>query len=338
MSTFFFAFPRKAWNFAPSERDPAEFGKSCVMAKLKGVRFAFPPSIVVCFHWGLMPAAVLLKVVFGTRIIYDEHDFYSMNSAEGRRFKARIIPLFIELFNFLLLKYFDLVTCIHMKDSVLYGRLREFNDRVLEVNNYPLKKWEARCFSGEKSGQVCLVYIGGIYDVKGCRSAAAAFLAVGREQTPRHLELHYFGFGDKELIAWLKNKASIYVHENASPSEIRSFLCSRRCLGLLLYENTERYQLIGTNSHKLYEYLASGTPIVAPALGEIGPFLMKNDVGYLLDPDFSVSQLADLFADIVYREGELQRKALNCVRVMQENEMWWEGEWQKIVKTGILEH
>lgn len=308
-----------------------------LIAKLKDLSVSMRPNIVVCFHWSLLPLALLLKVLFKSKIIYDEHDYYELNVAEKNNAIAKITPLIIRLFYIVFLKWFDLITCIQMNDNYLKKYLSLYNNRVIELHNYPLKKWLKVLNNTNASyqGKISFVYIGGIYKVKGCKAAADAFIRLN-ETLAVDAELHYFGSGDPLLIKWLNKQRRIVVHENVWANDIRDFMHNNSCIGLLIYETTKRYQLVGTNSRKMYEYLASGAPMVATPVGGIETFMNSNDVGYLLDKINDSDSLYILLKIIMDNRDELRIKARNCIRIMTKNQLWWDIEWEKVLSSSVF--
>lgn len=330
------SLPRSGWDFSPSEKNYTEGYVRKSMTASPAECACFPPDYVFCFHWSLCPAAVALKLLFNATIIYDEHDMYHLNALEGGKVKGRLSGKLIKIFNFLFLRRFDLITCIHMKDGILSGYLSKYNRNVLELNNYPTREWMRPRPWGESEGPLKFVFPGGIYDVKGCRIAAEAFLEVVKDDGAE-VEMHFFGSGDAKLMDWLGSQRSVFVHGSSSAGAIRQFLHENRCVGLLLYQDTPRYRFIGTNSHKMFEYICSGTPLIASSLGEIENFISENGVGYIIDRDFSVKSVAAALRRALIDIPELSRMSENCLRAAGEKSLWWEKEMEKVTASRIFD-
>ena len=297
-------------------------------------------NVVACLHWAMLPFAVELAAINNAKLIYDEHDFYELNTLEGdgSRMRRRFYQAMVSWIHRFCLPRVDQITCIHMAKGVLKRNLKQFNPSVLELHNYPTRQWVDGTQNREQpNGPICFVFVGGIYEVKGCRAVAEAYQRLQRQPGLQVPELHFFGKGDSQLMEWLSNQPGIEVHSELSPAEVRQFMAPRTCVGLMLYEDGPRYRIIGTNSRKMYEYLAAGAAIVASALGEVRSFLRNNQVGYSLSPNASVEELAELFQQIIDDPDGVTRRCENAVTLMSQRDMSWEFEWNKLVDTGILE-
>jgi glycosyltransferase involved in cell wall biosynthesis len=294
---------------------------------------------VFCCHWSLLPVAVLFKVLFGSKIVYEAYDYSEiMLKAFGSRFQKCITYFVIKLFKKWFLRFYDLILCIHLKDSVHLAQLKKFNPNVVEIHNYTCRKWAgARILKPDRHAKVAFVYMGGVFKRKGCKLAADAFLTAFKNERTFQAEMHFFGrYGDPSLLKWLDGQPRVFIHREMPPDQIRNLMRDRLCVGLLLYEKNLYYDQIGTNSQKTYEYLAAGFPIIASRLGETEQMLLNNDIGYLVESDIQVSDLANLLISIAKDRDELARKASNATIFISENQMWIEREWEKVLATGLL--
>jgi glycosyltransferase involved in cell wall biosynthesis len=297
-------------------------------------------SLVLCLHWAMLPMAVELASINNAPLIYDEHDFYELNTLEGdgSRLRRRFQRALVSWIHRICLPVVDQITCIHMAKGVLKHHLQRFNNSVLELHNYPTREWVAGTHRRQTpDGPICFVFVGGIYEVKGCRTVAQAYQQLKQQPGDQVPELHFFGDGDANLKQWLSQQPGVHVHSERSPDEVRRFLSQRTCVGLMLYEDGPRYRILGTNSRKMYEYLAAGAAIVASALGEIRAFLRNHEVGYSIRANASIDELAGLFQQIIDDPSGVSRRSENAVRLMSQRDMNWENEWNKLIDTGILQ-
>lgn len=337
--------PRGNWSWTRFEDSDIELtGGKLFLSRENATPSLTNTDVVACLHWAMLPFAVELAAINKAKLIYDEHDFYELNTLEGdgSRLRRRFYQTMVSWIHRFCLPKVDQITCIHMAKGVLKRNLKQFNPQVLELHNYPTRQWVDSTQDREQtSGPVCFVFVGGIFEVKGCRSVAEAYQRLKQQpagQTAVDVpELHFFGKGDTDLMNWLSEQPGIHVHSELSPAEVREFMAPRTCVGLMLYEDGPRYRIIGTNSRKMYEYLAAGAAIVASALGEVRSFLRHNDVGYSLPPNASVEELTQLFQTIIDDPSGVVRRCENATQLMSQRDMNWEFEWNKLVDTGILE-
>ncbi|MCA9061989.1 MAG: glycosyltransferase family 4 protein [Planctomycetaceae bacterium] len=332
------ALPRGNWNLqrfeTRAEQQPA-LSASCVC-------FSVTPdshlSVVLCFHWIMLPLAVLWATIRRVPLIYDEHDHYEINTLEGggplivRQFRR----LIVRGIHRICLPFVTLVTCIHMANAELKQHLQRWQKNVLELHNYPVTAWRSVTAVTEATRPLSFIYVGGVFEEKGVRHAAEAFLSLPPEVRGTS-HLHIFGGGDESLIRELQECPSVTVHNSVTPQRLREFAEQERCCGLVLYNDHPRYGRIGTNSRKLYEYLAMGMPVIATSVGEIKQFVADHDVGIVIDARVSTRELQQAMlrlADGTARTWE--RQAGNARLLMQSPEMTWEHEWAKVLRSEAL--
>lgn len=106
-------------------------------------------------------------------------------------------------------------------------------------------------------------------------------------------------------------------------------LHAHRCVGLALYQDTPRYRLIGTNSHKIFEYLAAGAPVITSALGEIGRYV-DDQCGCILPSGASVEVIAGVIAELSDNPESWLAKSRQAVSETERHGRTWEQEWKKI--------
>ena len=132
------SLPRREWSFA--SLDSAETKQTQVFhAKIGRDANGSRLKAIVCFHWVMLPLAILWGKAKRVPVVYDEHDHYELNTLEGgggRRMR-RVIGTLISMIHRMFLPKVSLVTCIHLKDEMLKKHLRKWQPNVIELNNYP---------------------------------------------------------------------------------------------------------------------------------------------------------------------------------------------------------
>lgn len=331
------AWPRGTWSLQRFERTQTQVTQSSLRLQLQ-MNAPATLAVVFCFHWAMLPAAVLLGRLRGVPVIYDEHDHYELNTLEssGGAVQRRLTSRLIHLIHAVCLPWVTLVTCIHMANALLKTHLQQWQPRVVELHNFPVSAWRDVSPQYADDDRLHFVYMGGVFEEKGVGQAADAFLslpAAVRQQA----ELHVFGSGDPQLLARLAASPEVHVHASVPPERLREFAAAHRCCGLVMYNEHPRYRLIGTNSRKLYEYLALGMPVIATGVGELSQFLQQHQTGLLISPHISTPELTAAMQRLV-TEPDCWRSLSQRARVlMQRYDMTWEHEWNKVVDTGILD-
>ncbi len=293
---------------------------------------------VMCFHWMMLPIAVFVGLIKRVPVLYDEHDHYELNTQEGSRSRLRqiISGLLVRWIHRCCLPWVSVVTCIHMNEQSLKKHLQQWQSDVIEIHNYPATVWRQSARLKFPQGKLCFVYIGGVFAEKGPGVAAEAMsllTELEREQT----ELHIFGDGDRQLMQQLRQSDSVVVHDSVTPAEFRRFASEHRCCGLSLLASTRRYQQVGTNCTKLYEYLALGMPVIATRVGEFPDFIQSNEIGLLIDGEMRAEELADAMRLLIANDDLFAGMSQNAIALMSRDEMTWEHEWRKVTNSRAFE-
>lgn len=330
------ALPRGNWILDKSEEPTVTSRLGKYSADIGDVGDSKIAS-VMCFHWCMLPFAVLMGLIRRVPVLYDEHDHYELNTLEGNgsRIKLRFMSLMVRLIHRVCLPWVTLVTCIHLDQQTLKRHLERWQPAVLEINNYPASVWRESRILHPVESPLCFVYIGGVYWEKGVGVSAEAFQLLPMD-IRRNAEFHVFGEGDAALIDQLRTMPGVVVHNGVTPAEFRRFTSQNRCCGLALLAATPRYSLVGTNCTKLFEYLALGMPVIATRVGEFPMIVGGNQVGLLIDGSLNAEQLATAMKRLTSDAEAYKTMTRNALEMMNRPEMTWEFEWNKIEQSGIV--
>ena len=330
------ALPRGSWVLDKSENPtvPDRVGRmSLDLGQVAGARLAS----VMCFHWSVLPLAIVIGLIRRVPVLYDEYDHFEMNAldGDGSWLKRHFFRLLVRSIHRICLRWVSLVTCIHMDKQALKCHLERWQPSVLEIHNYPASVWRESGRTRSPFGKLCFVYIGGVFVEKGVGTSAEAFLLLP-ESIRENAELHVFGEGDAGLIERLRKMPGVTVHNGVTPAVFRKFTATRRCCGLALLANTPRYCLVGTNCTKLFEYLALGMPVIATRLGEFSQWIDGRSVGLLISGELNSQQLARQMQKLSEDTALFDQFSRNASALMSSDEMTWEHEWSRIEQTGII--
>lgn len=336
------AVPRRPWGTSGIE-DPALVARRGVATSRStdpGSQVPTRPALIVCMHWSMLPVASLLKAVLRVPVIYDEHDHYEMLALEaaGPAWANRLRSWWVRRAHRWFLPHVDVVTCVHLAGGQLQRHLRAQSTTVVELHNYPSRRWGERQRGRSPSdGSIEIVYLGGIWEEKGCGAMLDAFALLCDDRPPPAVTMHVFGRGDAEIERRLEAAPGVIWHGSTEPDDIMDFLVCHDCLGLVLLDATPRYSLVSTNCHKLYEYLASGAPVLATNVGDLEDITTALDGGWIMEAGFDAEQLAVTLREIVAQPQELRRRGDAAAAAVVRNDLWWESEWQKVVQLGVLD-
>lgn len=330
------AWPRGQWSLQRFEQLNAEVQSGVWRLSLE-MRQAGSLSVIFCFHWLMLPLAVVLGRLRRVPVIYDEHDHYELNTLEsdGGVIRRRLTTRLIRFIHRLCLPSVSLVTCIHLANDVLKTHLQQWQPRVVELHNFPVAAWRQVPLQFSTTAKLTFVYMGGVFAEKGVGQAAEAFRSLPLE-IRQQAELHVFGSGDPQLTDHLLSCGEVHVHRSVSPDALREFASARRCCGLVMYNEHPRYRLIGTNSRKLYEYLALGMPVIATGVGELPDFLRRHPVGLLVNARIDTAELANAMQRMICEPECWASRSVQARSLMMRDDMTWEHEWSKVVSSGLL--
>lgn len=328
--------PRGKWCFVQCEHAAKISHQGKLSFDIGAVRNSTLSS-VMCFHWLMLPMAVVFGLAARVPVLYDEYDHFEMNQLEGNSFwlKRRFFSLLVQWIHRVCLPWVSLVTCIHMDRQTLKRRLERWQPSVMEIHNYPASAWHESGRGRSPAGKLCFVYIGGVHVVKGVGAAADAFQLLP-ESVRRNSELHIFGKGDPTLIQRLRTMPGVTVHNGVTPEEFRRFTATHDCCGLAILAGTPRYRLVGTNCRKFFEYLALGIPVIATRVGEFPEIVDGHRVGLLIDTDLNPLQIACQMQRLSEDQALFSEFSCNALALMAKKEMTWEHEWSRIESTGII--
>lgn len=327
------ALPRHRWSLDKSET-PLDVRsiKSCTVS-IGAAAASARTAAVFCFHWIVLPLAVCLGILLRVPVIYDEHDHYELNTLEGTgaRFKRRFLRRCVRLIHRLFLPWVRLVTCIHQRGGELQRHLQRWQPHTIELHNYPSEIWHRLAASQPPlptTQALCFVYIGGVYAEKGVLLAADAFCSLPVEKR-QFAELHIFGDGDRALIQRLQQLPGVTVHNNVTPAQFREFAIQRRCIGFALLADTLRYQLVGSNCTKLWEYLALGMPVIVSDVGELPDAVRQHSAGLVISAALHTVDLAKAMTQLLQDPPAVAAMSRQATALMRNPQMTWEAEWQK---------
>ena len=330
------SLPRGTWQLDKSERPLPETRRGNLTLDLGELNRA-KLRAVMCFHWVMLPVAILVAILLRVPVLYDEHDHYELNTAEsgGSAFRRRLSCLLVRSIHRVCLPFVNVVTCIHMDNAALKRHLQRWQSAVVEIHNYPTVDWRTSSAPQRVNEKLCFVYIGGVFEEKGPGVAARAFQRLS-DVHRKSAELHIFGDGDKKLLETLRSTAGVVVHNSVTPAQFRAFATKHQCCGLSLLADTPRYRLVGTNCTKLYEYLALGMPVIATRIGEFETFVDHNEVGLLVDSVLNEQQLSGAMTSMLEDANLYRQMSTNARHLMQRKDMSWEHEWQKVETCDVL--
>ena len=275
----------------------------------------------------LLPNFLLSKIK-GSALIYDSHEYFTEVPELIGRDKVRAIWLRIE--SYILPK---LKTMFTVNETLAKIYSEKYHIPVHTVRNVPkldgYKKNENMHNIREKYGiaptDYLLIYQGAVNKDRGLEELIEAFTYL-----PEVYHLLIIGSGDVhqtllEKTIELKLK-QIHFTGQIPFSELAAYTYQAD-LGVSLEKSTNlnyRYAL----PNKVFDYLASGVPILVSPLTELCAILDKYDVGQLL-PSHEPKVIAETIESIFANQNQLAIWKENTQKTSEE--YCWEKEEKKLV-------
>ena len=167
------------------------------------------------------------------------------------------------------------------------------------------------------------MYQGSIFQVEGVDKLIDIFNKLERKGNKQALVLLVYGENIESLKDKIKDSKNIYWHDKVSSAVYMEYVASADW-GIYLMENTcknHNYAL----PNKIFDYIAGGLPLILSNLKEMGDFVVKNKVGYVMEPN-DISKVVLLLSSI----GEESKSVFkNNLQTTSKKYCW--GEQEKVL-------
>ena len=257
-------------------------------------------NIISIHHVFLIPFAIYFKYFHSCKIIYDTHELET--EAVSIKGYKKLIAKFLEK-NFI--KQFDHVFVTsdeifkwYKKKYQIKNMTKIFNClyfRKLKKKNYLRKKFKIN------SKRKIFIYLGALSDGRGIDIILETFSKLKN----KNAVVIFIGYGkNKDKIKnYAKANTNIFFHDAVEFKDILQ-VSSSADFGLSLVENTcLNEQLMLPN--KIFEYVASGIPVITSNLMQSAKIVKKNKLGYVIKP--SPKTLKKLVMRLIEKEIFLNR-------------------------------
>ncbi len=273
---------------------------------------------------------LIIKLFTGRRLIYDAHEHHASMIAENPKIPGLFKPSMesvIGAIEEIACRFVDEVITVNRSLQKRYLRIGKqavvlYNCPVLSLFDHGFEKKAA----GVYSGRPVVVYQGGISRTKGLdkfllaltkvkdRFPGVKFVVVGKllgGEAPKNWMEHYVKTFDLtenlEITGWVP-------HE-----EVSKYLNSAN-IGVVLFQPTHYNNLIGL-PNKLFEYMASGKPVVASNFPEIRNVVIESKCGLLIDPT-DPEEIARAIVYLLEHPEEAVEMGRNGRKAVEEHYNW----------------
>lgn len=278
------------------------------------------PGVINIHTLGLLPLGLILKILFGVKLVYDAHELETeKNGLAGIR-KSTFKWLESKLIN-----YCNLV--IVVSDSIADWYQQTYNiKRPVVVKNSPnFRDFKRKNLFRDELGidkeQTILLYQGGLVKGRGIELILDAFKH--REDT--EIVAVFMGYGEleDEIKAASLRYSNIYYYPAVSPKVVLDYTTSAD-IGIHLIQNSclNHFYCL---PNKFFEYAMAGLPIIVSNMKEMERYVIDGGFGEVLT-GFSSKEINRAIDKLVNQDLEMLSKnafmfAKNNSWEYQENEM-----------------
>lgn len=235
---------------------------------------------VHCHSLQALPAGVVIRSIYKTKLIYDAHELETEITGVTERKKR-----FLSVLERFLLKYVDVVITVNQSIATIY-RTRYKKNKVRVVFNTPMffnvdKKYNIfrGKFNIDRNCKIFL-YQGGLSLGRGIEQLIEVFT----ESQNKKIALVIMGYG--ELENYIKNNIvkskNIFYHKAVSQHELLKYTASAD-YGISLIERTclsYYYSL----PNKFFEYAMAGIPVISSDFPEMKKLTTEYNCGISVCP------------------------------------------------------
>lgn len=291
---------------------------------IRAVRFALASEAsIVHIHDPELVWSIPLLKFRGKRVIYDAHeDLPSQVMHKGYLPESLRGP--VAIFADMLMRIANCSDHVIAATEVVAERFNETKTSV--VRNYPQIDSSAG-WSDPLQRDLSLVYVGGLSEARGTQVMVDA---LDSKQMPTGWRLQLAGWGAAGFIKSLSKSPGwgrVDFHGTVAPPAARGLIDSSR-VGLVVLGDTPNHR--DALPTKMFEYMASGVPVIASDFPLWRQILEEYDCGILVNPD-SPEEIAGAVATYADDPELLKRHSANGFQAVR-GAVNWGGEAEKLVQ------
>ncbi|MGB3902257.1 MAG: glycosyltransferase family 4 protein [Bacteroidales bacterium] len=258
------------------------------------------------------------------KVVYDVHEDVPKQLLSKPYLNKFILKMIANAFKKYENKSVNKFTAIVTVVPEITNRLKQYNDKTVEVRNYPKLNEFAKINVQWEDRENAMVYIGSISKIRGIyEMMQVAYKA--------NIKLHLAGnFSTRSLETDLQNHKEweqVIYHGVLGRDELVALL-SKVKIGLLLLHPVPNHLI--ALSTKIFEYLAAGLPIIASDIPHYKEIIEVNNCGFCVNP-FDIESIADKVSLLINNNQIAEEMGLNGRNAI-EKYYNWENEGKKLIE------
>jgi len=275
-----------------------------------------------------LPPAYFIKKFLNRRvtIVYDCHE----HETEARIYIGKpVLKILAKIFERVMIKDVDKVITVSESIADDYVKMYGIEKPSLVLNCPKYRKYGKYNLFREKLGigedKIIFLYQGAYFPGRGVEKLIDIFARLESKDNKQVLVLLVYGDNIEFLKDKIKGKKNIYWHDKVNLEVYMEYVASADW-GIYLMENTcknHNYAL----PNKVFDYVAGGLPLILSNLKEMGNFVVKNKVGYVIDPN-NISEVMCLLNSI----GEESKAVFKNNLLTTYKKYCWEEQEKVLLK------
>jgi glycosyltransferase involved in cell wall biosynthesis len=241
------------------------------------------PDIIHCHDFDTLPAGLLYGFFQRIPVIYDAHEYYA--ELIKPRLKGIIgwfIRKLVDLFEGIGAHYVNAVVTV---DTILAEIYRKYNNNVIILGHYPIKSMAMRSNPVFSRSVLTLIYSGRLSIDRGILIYSAILRKLLEVGIPTRLKLAGTFTPENEQEIFFENAKDVkdfIDYLGWTPYEKISENYHSADIGLAILLPEPRY--VAATPVKLFEYMASGLPVIASNFPAISHIVNDANCGLLVEP------------------------------------------------------
>ncbi len=273
----------------------------------------------------LIPAAFIIKLLTGRKVVYDVHEDYKQKmlsyewiNKRYRKFVSIILDMLEKKFS----TYFDYVITA---DSYVQSRFRR--RKVEIIANYPPLSFSAGLECTRNNTTFKLIYVGGISEDRGIVMIIESLKYLKN----KNINFEVFGNTDNPMLLNLLNNTEKVKYFGVVPWQEVSKHLANADVGLVLLQPVPAYFYCpGENIVKLFEYMSVGLPIIISNFPKLKKLILDIGCGIPVDPT-NPEEIAKAIEYLIEHPEEVKQMGENGRKAVLEKYNW-EHEEKKLLR------
>lgn len=263
----------------------------------------------------LIPMAMLLKAITGKPVIYDIHECYPemfLHKDYLAVWQGKLISSFIKILEQMAVRYFDAAIAAT-------EHIAEQFEAVPILHNYPLlSEWQNAPESPQRYASRNICYLGSITKERGLSQLVKALEYV---DCSLHLAGSFEPASYRDELANLPGFAKVVEYGYVNRGEALQLL-AKCAIGVVFFDRSPNH--LYSLSTKMFEYMASGLPLIVSDLPANVKLLDRVGCGRYLDPS-QPENIAQAIAEMLSDPERLRIMGAKG-KSMIGSELSWEAE------------